>query len=209
MSCTARCSSLYFFRLIRGAWATRVCSCTMSRMTKNAQKIYSRNPVLLSDLLGNVKTSKSQCILPALPEDTTGPGEGLRGREKPKILLKWLFGGPQGLQGCQKMCNYTLNLDLEVWCSNIQSKLIKEYIWFPPSTSDLPPLLLCPQAKQAQNWEKWSTVIWMFKNCPTNHLAELDFCYGFFGHFLSFGTLCSVITPAFFDWHAHLSHKSK
>ena len=33
---------------------------TMSRMTKNAQKIYSRNPVLLSDLLGNFGTSKSQ-----------------------------------------------------------------------------------------------------------------------------------------------------
>ena len=38
-----------------------------------------------------------------------------------------LLGRPQRPQGCQKMCHYPLNLDLEVWCSNIQPKLKKQW----------------------------------------------------------------------------------
>ena len=34
-----------------------------------------------------------------------------------------LLGRPQRPQGCQKMRHYPLNLDLEVWCSNIEPKL--------------------------------------------------------------------------------------
>ena len=34
-----------------------------------------------------------------------------------------LFGLPQGPRGCQKMHHSPLNLDLEVWCSNIEPKL--------------------------------------------------------------------------------------
>ena len=65
---------------------------TMSRMTKNAQKIHSRNPVLLSDLLGNFWTSKSQCFtflsfVPALPEDTAGVAEGLKWKGEIKYIL--------------------------------------------------------------------------------------------------------------------------
>ena len=36
-----------------------------------------------------------------------------------------LLGRPQGSQGCQKMGHYWINLDLEVWCSNIEPKLNK------------------------------------------------------------------------------------
>ena len=65
---------------------------TMSWMTKNAQKIHSRNPVLLSDLLGNFWTSKSQCFtflsfVPALPEDTAGVAEGLKWKGEIKYIL--------------------------------------------------------------------------------------------------------------------------
>ena len=34
-----------------------------------------------------------------------------------------LLGRPQGPQGCQKLRHYPLNLNLEVWCSNIEPKL--------------------------------------------------------------------------------------
>ena len=42
-----------------------------------------------------------------------------------KTKISPLFGHPQGSQGCQKMHHYPPNLDLEVWGSNIQSKLKK------------------------------------------------------------------------------------
>ena len=42
-----------------------------------------------------------------------------------KTKISPLFGRPQGSQGCQKMRHYPLNLDLEVWRSNIQPKLNK------------------------------------------------------------------------------------
>ena len=85
-------SGLYFFRLIRGAGATRVCSCTMSRMTKNDQKIYSRNPVLLSDLLGNVGTTKSQCFSACFawgPSRTGGRSKGKREIKDISLLIFW------------------------------------------------------------------------------------------------------------------------
>ena len=40
-----------------------------------------------------------------------------------KTLIFSIWIRPQGPQGCQKMRHYPLNLDLEVWCSNIQPKL--------------------------------------------------------------------------------------
>ena len=42
-----------------------------------------------------------------------------------KTKISPLLGCPQGSLGCQKMRHYPLNLDLEVWCSNIQPKLKK------------------------------------------------------------------------------------
>ena len=42
-----------------------------------------------------------------------------------KTKISPLLGRPQGPQGCQKMGHYPLNLDLEVWCSNIAPKLNK------------------------------------------------------------------------------------
>ena len=42
-----------------------------------------------------------------------------------KTKISPLFGCPQGSQGCQKMRHDPLNLDLEVWCSNIQPKFQK------------------------------------------------------------------------------------
>ena len=43
-----------------------------------------------------------------------------------KTKISPLLGCPQGSLGCQKMRHYPLNLDLEVWCSNIQTKLEKK-----------------------------------------------------------------------------------
>ena len=42
-----------------------------------------------------------------------------------KTKISPLLGRPQGSLGCQKMRHYPLNLDLGVWCSNIQPKLKK------------------------------------------------------------------------------------
>ena len=42
-----------------------------------------------------------------------------------KTKISLLLGHPQGSQGYQKMRDYSLNLDLKIWCSNIQPKLKK------------------------------------------------------------------------------------
>ena len=47
-----------------------------------------------------------------------------RGRNK-ICSFRCLLGCPQRPQGCQKIRHYPLNLDLKVWCSNIQPKLKK------------------------------------------------------------------------------------
>ena len=65
---------------------------TMSRMTKNAKKIYSRNPVLLSDLLGNVGTTKSQCFSACFawgPSRTGGRSKGKREIKDISLLIFW------------------------------------------------------------------------------------------------------------------------
>ena len=44
-------------------------------------------------------------------------------REKSNIFLSLLTWTPPRPQGCQKMCHYPLNLNLEVWCSTVEPKL--------------------------------------------------------------------------------------
>ena len=50
------------------------------------------------------------------------PSPSHRGRNQ-IYSFHCLLGRPQGPQGCQKVHNYPLNLDLEDWCSNIGSNL--------------------------------------------------------------------------------------
>ena len=58
---TLQHNDAFSLRPVLGATTTkRECSCTMSQMTKNAQKIYSRNPILTRSFLGYIYISKSQ-----------------------------------------------------------------------------------------------------------------------------------------------------